>query len=912
MKRILIGLSIAICLLAQNNAQAQIAPLPYQDPRLPAEQRADDLLSRLTLEEKVSLMMNGSPAIKRLGIPQFEWWAEALHGIGRNGFATVFPITTAMAASWNDALVYQCFSAIGDEGRAKGNEARRRGNVGRYQGLSFWTPNINIFRDPRWGRGQETYGEDPFLTGRMGIAVVHGLQGTAPLLPPSLEGSLDALEASPSGGRLEGAPYYKLLACAKHYAVHSGPEWNRHSFNVEQLPERDLWETYLPAFKVLVQEAGVREVMCAYQRIDGDPCCGNTRYEQHILRDIWGFDGIITSDCGAINDFFLTDHHGVSPDAAAASAKGVLSGTDVECGSSYKHLPEAVRRGDIREADLDRSLRRLIIERIHVGDLDPDEIVPWTKLGPEVIACQEHKDLALDIARQSIVLLKNNGILPIENRKSDNRKLLVMGPNAADSTMLWGNYTGYPTQTTTILQGIQKKLTAYPHPLPKGGASGASETPLPWGGDGGGLPYIRACGLTRNEVQESRFALMRTPDGRPGMQATYWNNTEWQGEPVALAVMTEPINLSNGGATVFAPGVNLENFSARYEGTFTPVQDEVLTLREGSDDKIRIWVNDSLVIEQWRSRHRIDYMEHEQTFRAGQTYRIRIDYVQIEDMAAMQFDLFRRVTPTAEQLLAEVGEADTIIFVGGISPQLEGEEMKVDEPGFKGGDRTSIELPQVQRDLLRLLHDAGKKIIFINCSGGAVALAPEAEYCDAIIQAWYGGERAGEAVADVLFGNYNPSGKLPLTFYRSTDDLPDFLDYRMTNRTYRYFRGKALYPFGYGLSYTTFEVGEPEYIYNKVRVSVKNTGQRDGDEVIQVYIRRPADRQGPLKTLRAFQRVSLKAGETKHVELPFPRERFECWDEATNTMRVLPGRYQLLVGTSSRPQDLHTIVVKVK
>ena len=886
MKRMLFTLALLTAI--GTSAQAQLEVLPYQDPSLPAAQRADDLLSRLTLEEKVSLMMNGSPAIKRLGLPQFEWWSEALHGIGRNGFATVFPITTAMAASWNDALVYQCFSAIGDEGRAKGNEARRRGNVGRYQGLSFWTPNINIFRDPRWGRGQETYGEDPFLTGRMGIAVVHGLQGTAPLSSPDGD-----TKASPRGG-MEGA-YYKLLACAKHYAVHSGPEWNRHSFNVELLPERDLWETYLPAFKDLVQEAGVREVMCAYQRIDGDPCCGNTRYEQHILRDIWGFDGIITSDCGAINDFFLTDHHGVSPDAAAASAKGVLSGTDVECGSSYKHLPEAVRRGDIREADLDRSLRRLIIERIRVGDLDPDEIVPWTKLGPEVIACQEHKDLALDVARQSIVLLKNNGILPLSHHPSPNthHSYLVMGPNAADSTMLWGNYTGYPTQTTTILQGIQQKLSPLTtHYSP--------------------LTYIRACGLTRNEVQESRFALMRTPDGRPGMQATYWNNTEWQGEPVAHAVMTEPINLSNGGATVFAPGVNLENFSARYEGTFTPVQDEVLTLREGSDDKIRIWVNDSLVIEQWRSRHRIDYMEHEQTFRAGQTYRIRIDYVQIEDMAAMQFDLFRRVTPTAEQLLAEVGEADTIIFVGGISPQLEGEEMKVDEPGFRGGDRTSIELPQVQRDLLKMLHDAGKKIVFINCSGGAMALAPEAEICDAIIQAWYGGERAGEAVADVLFGDFNPCGKLPLTFYRSTDDLPDFLDYRMQNRTYRYFRGRALYPFGYGLSYTTFEVGEPTYIYNKVRVSVTNTGDRDGAEVIQVYIRRPADRQGPLKTLRAFQRVSLKAGETKHIELDFPRERFECWDTKTNTMRIIPGRYELMVGTSSLDRDLNTIMVKVK
>lgn len=872
MKRILIGLSISIGLLYTVSVQAQIEVFPYQDPRLPAEQRADDLLGRLTLEEKVSLMMNGSPAIKRLGIPQFEWWSEALHGIGRNGFATVFPITTAMAASWNDALVYRCFAAASDEARAKNNEAKRRGEIGRYQGLSFWTPNINIFRDPRWGRGQETYGEDPWLTSRMGVAVVRGLQGV----------NYDGTPLPDGNG------YLKLLACAKHFAVHSGPEWNRHEFNIERLPERDLWETYLPAFKALVQEADVREVMCAYQRIDGDPCCGNNRYEQHILRDQWGFNGIITSDCGAINDFYVPGRHGVSTDAAAASAKGVLSGTDVECGSSYEHLPEAVQRGEIKEADIDRSLRRLLIERMRVGDFDPDELVPWTKIGKEVVASPEHKQLALDIARQSIVLLKNDGLLPLSSEEilSRNSSLIIMGPNANDSTMLWGNYTGYPTQTTTILQGIRKYIPD--------------------------APYIRGCGFTRNEIHESRFDMMRTPDGQPGMQATYWNNTEWQGIPAATTVMTEPINQSNGGATVFSPGVNLENFSARYEGIFTPTRDEVLTLREGSDDKIRIYVNDELVIEQWKSRHRIDYKEKEMTFKAGESYRIRIDYVQLEDMAAMQFDLFQRTIPTKEELLSRIGTADTIIFVGGISPQLEGEEMKVDEPGFKGGDRTSIELPQVQRDLLRMLHEAGKKIIFINCSGGAMALAPEVETCDAMIQAWYGGEQAGQAVAEVLFGDYNPSGKLPLTFYRSTNDLPDFLDYRMTNRTYRYFKGKALFPFGYGLSYTTFEIGEPEYIYNKVRVSVKNTGSRDGDEVIQVYIRRPADKNGPLKTLRAFQRVSLKAGETKHLTMDFPHDRFECWDSKTNTMRVIPGHYQLMVGTSSRPQDLNTIKVKIK
>ena len=861
MKKMLIGL----CLLCVVSAQAQ--PLPYQDPTLSAEQRADDLLGRLTLEEKVSLMMNGSPAIPRLGIPQFEWWGEALHGIGRNGFATVFPITTAMAASWNDPLLYQCFAAASDEARAKNTAAKRRGEIARYQGLSFWTPNINIFRDPRWGRGQETYGEDPYLTARMGIAVVRGLQGV----------NFDGSPLTGSGG------YLKLLACAKHYAVHSGPEWNRHEFNILDLPERDLWETYLPAFKALVQEANVREVMCAYQRIDNDPCCGNTRYEQQILRDEWGFDGIITSDCGAINDFYVPGRHGVSPDAPAASAKAVLAGTDVECGASYKTLTEAVRRGNISEADIDRSLRRLLIERIRVGDLDNDSIVPWTRIPQSVVACDAHKKLALQMARQSIVLLKNNGILPF----SSGQGIVVMGPNANDSTMMWGNYTGYPTQTITILQGIRQLA-------------------------GSEVRYVRGCGLTRNEVHESRFNLLRTPDGLPGMKATYWNNTEWEGEPAATAVMTEPINQSNGGATVFAPGVNLEHFSARYEAVFTPTETEKLTLREGSDDKIRIYVNGEMVIEQWKSRHRIDYKERDITFEAGKTYDIRIDYVQIEDMAAMQFDLFRKTIPTLQQVLAEVGNAETVVFVGGISPQLEGEEMKVNDPGFKGGDRTDIELPQVQRELLKALHEAGKRIVFINCSGGAMALEPEAAFCDAIVQAWYGGERGGEAMGEVLFGRYNPSGKLPITFYASSNDLPDFLDYRMQGRTYRYFHGQALYPFGHGLSYTTFSYGKPTYKNGRVRVTVSNTGSRDGDEVVQIYMRRKADTNGPLKTLCAYQRISLKAGERRTVEIALPRERFECWDEQTNTMRVMPGAYELMVGGSSADAAQKKITVKLR
>ena len=723
---------LATILLLFCAATANAQSLPYQNPQLSAAQRADDLLGRLTLDEKVSLMMDTSPAIPRLGIPQFQWWNEALHGVGRNGYATVFPITIGMAASFDDALLKKVFTAVSDEARVKAQQAKRSGNIKRYQSLSFWTPNINIFRDPRWGRGQETYGEDPYLTSRMGVAVVHGLQGPY-------------------------EKYRKLLACAKHFAVHSGPEWNRHTFNIENLPERDLWETYLPAFKALVQEGKVAEVMCAYQRIDGQACCAQTRYEQQILRQEWGFDGIITSDCGAIRDF-LPRWHNVAKDGAQASAKAVLAGTDVECGSEYKNLPEAVRRGDISEADLDRSLRRLLIARFELGDMDPDELNPWTKIPESVVASQKHKELAALMAQKSIVLLQNrNDVLPLGNTfkpfSGSATDIVVMGPNANDSVMMWGNYNGFPTHTITALEGITKKAN--------------KRVP------GSRIRYIQGCGLTRNEI-----------DGK--------------------------------------------------------------------------------------------------------------------------------------QLLQQIGDTRTIIFVGGISPKLEGEEMKVDEPGFKGGDRTSIELPQAQRDLLAMLHKAGKKVIFVNCSGSAMGLAPEVQSCDAIIQWWYCGEMGGAALAEILFGDRTPSGKLPITFYRSTNDLPDFLDYSMKNRTYRYFRGKALFPFGFGLTYTDIEIGKPTYANGKVQVKVSNVGNGNGagagiaTETVQVYIRNTADKEGPLKTLRAYKQVELTPGESKTVTIPLPRESFEGWDASTNTMRVVPGRYEVMVGNSSADRDLKKITVDIQ
>ena len=851
--------------------------LPYQNPQLSAEQRADDLMGRLKLDEKVKLMMDSSPAIEHLGIPQFQWWNEALHGVGRNGFATVFPITTMMASTWDDELVYRVFSAVSDEARAKAQQAKKKGKIERYQSLSFWTPNINIYCDPRWGRGQETYGEDPYLTEKMGLAVVNGLQGQP------YDNSKPSLLRTPK--------YKKLLACAKHFAVHSGPEWNRHSFDVQQLPARDLWETYLPAFKALVQKGNVAEVMCAYQSIDGQPCCGNARFERQILRDEWGFKGLITSDCGAIRDF-LPELHNVSKDLAAASAKAVNNGTDLECGSAYRMLPTAVQRGEISENQIDISLKRLLVARFELGDFDKDELVEWTKISPSVIASKQHKQLALQAAREGVVLLKNNGVLPLKpaTESQATGQIVVMGPNANDSIMQWGNYSGYATKTVTILEGLRQQL--------------------------GNVPYIQGCGLTRNEVFESRFDKMRAPLGQQGMQAVYWNNTEMKGRPVTTVNMSSPVNLSNGGNTVFAPGVNLENFSARYDGTLIPTEDETLYLRVGADDKVRVIVNGDTPVDIWKVRQRIQEATPELKVKKGGSYRIQIDYVQEGGMAAMQFDVCKKLTPTREQLLAQIGSAETVVFVGGISPRVEGEEMKVSDPGFKGGDRTDIELPQVQRDMLRMLHQAGKKVVFVNCSGGAMAMVPELQSCDAIVQGWYPGEQGGQAIAEVLTGQVNPSGKLPLTFYRSVKDLPDFMDYTMKNRTYRYFKGEALFPFGYGLSYTTFEIGKPQFLpltnTYKVRAQVRNTGKVEGTEVVQVYLRNMADKGGPLKTLRGYQRITLKPGEAKTVTIELPRERFETWDAKTNSMRVIPGQYELMMGSSSADKDLKKIVVTVK
>lgn len=887
MKKQILTLAMLSALVLSAHAQQPASQLlPYQNPNLSAEARANDLLSRLTLEEKTKLMMDASPAISRLGIPQFQWWNEALHGVARNGYATVFPITMHMASSWDDALLYQVFTAVSDEARAKAQVAKKSGNVKRYQSLSFWTPNVNIFRDPRWGRGQETYGEDPYLTTRMGLAVVNGLQGQ------SFDGKPLAAPGVPASDQSKAPQYVKTLACAKHFAVHSGPEWNRHVFNLENLPARDLWETYLPAFKSLVQDGHVAEVMCAYQRIDGAPCCSNAKFERQILRDEWGFKGLITSDCGAVNDFYMPGYHGTAKTATEATAQAVNAGTDLECGSAYRTIPKAVKAGMINEDKVNQSLKRLLVARFKLGDFDKDETVSWTQIPENVIACKAHKNLAEKIAEEGIVLLQNrNQLLPL-NR---NQKIVVMGPNANDSIMLRGNYSGYPTGSTTILQGIRNYMK------------------------GVEVKYVPACTLTRNEVQESRFNLFRE-----GMKATYWNNQEQKGEPVATDVIKTAINLSNGGNTVFAPGVNLTHFSARYEGVLTPDRDEDLTINMGIDDGCRLIVDGDTIVNMRECWGRVAPIIKPLSLKAGKPVKIQIDYTQKEDVAVMQFDILKTSKPTNEQILAEVGDADAVVFVGGISPNLEGEQLEIEEPGFKGGDRTDLELPKAQRQVIAMLHQAGKRVVFVNCSGCAIAMVPETENAEAILQAWYPGERGGEAVAKVLFGEVNPSGKLPVTFYKSVNDLPDFLDYTMKNRTYRYFKGEPLFPFGYGLSYTTFEYGKPTLMQvkskkrgskaadYKLMFSLQNTSKREGTEVAQVYIKRIDDVDGPIKSLKAFKRVSLKAGERQMVSIDLPRKSFEGWDAQTNTIRVVPGTYQVFVGGSSADATKTKIEVKIK
>ncbi|MFT4071436.1 MAG: glycoside hydrolase family 3 C-terminal domain-containing protein [Dysgonamonadaceae bacterium] len=855
------GVVFCSILLASSFAAGQI--LPYQNPQLSSEERAKDLLSRLTLQEKAALMCDQSDAVPRLGIKKFNWWSEALHGYANNDSVTVFPEPIGMAASFNDQLLYKIYDAVSDEARAKYNLWIQRGNENkRFLSLSVWTPNVNIFRDPRWGRGQETYGEDPYLTSRMGVQVVKGLQGP------------------------EDAKYRKLLACAKHYAVHSGPEWSRHELNLNNVSPRELYETYLPAFKALVQDADVRQVMCAYQRLNDEPCCGNTRLLQRILRDEWGYKYLVVSDCGAVTDFFTS--HKVSSDAVHAASKAVLAGTDVECvweKYPFKDLPEAVDKGLIKEEDINKSLMRVLIGRFDLGDFDDNSIVPWTQIPSSVLNNEAHRKLALDMARESMTLLFNpKEILPLSKSQ---KKIAVIGPNADDKPMLWGNYNGTPIRTISILDGIRTKI--------------ANDK----------IVYDKACDLVEDKVTQSYFDQISF-ENKKGFKATYWNTPTQEGEIAATLQITDPMKLTTAGQHEFASGVKLEGFSALYEGVFVPKVSEELVFRCGSAGFFELKVNGKVIqtYNNWRSIP----SQTPLTVEAGKEYKIEIRYAQLHDWQAnLEFDFGKEVNVDYSGLISKLNGIETVVFVGGLSGKLEGEEMPVSYPGFKGGDRTDIELPSVQRNCLKALKAAGKKVIFVNCSGSAIAMTLETQTCDAILQAWYGGESGGQAVADVLFGDYNPCGKLPVTFYKNSAQLKDIEDYSMKGRTYRYM-DDALFPFGYGLSYTKFNIGNANLSKTTIKtnesikmdIPVRNSGKRSGTEVVQIYVRKIGDIEGPLKTLRNFQRVEIPAGTTTQLTFDLAPSTFEFYDWEQRKMMIKPGNYEILYGNSSDLKNLKT------
>lgn len=855
-------------------ATAQL--LPYQDPSLTPDERAVDLVSRLTLEQKAALMVDESAAIPELGIRRYGWWNEALHGYARSGLATVFPQAIGMAASFDPALVQEVFTAASDEARAKHTVYEQSGGSGRYQGLTVWTPNINIFRDPRWGRGQETYGEDPFLTAEMGIAVVRGLQGP------------------------EDSKYDKLHACAKHYAIHSGPEYSRHTFNVEDLPLRDLRETYLYAFERLVREAHVKEVMCAYNAYEGQPCCGSNTLLTQILRNQWGYDDVIVSDCGAIDDFYSKsyDNHRTHPDAASATADAVIAGTDLNCGNTYRHIPEAVERGILTEEQVDKSVFRLLRARFQLGEMDPDSLVEWTKIPYDVVACKEHDSLALKMAHETVVLLQNkHKTLPLRAADySAERRLAVIGPNADDSLAHWGNYYGTAARTYSVLSGIRGKVTS-----PEA------------------VTYHKVSELVTPETFLSHFADCSVA-GDKGVQAVYYGNTQCEGDPIATAVYTSPFQLCTSGNTVFAPGVPLTDFSATYSTVYHAEADGqlILSLFANGQGSITVADGEPTTFSMWHGSRRVNCTVD---VKAGQDYPIDIRFATTNGDAQFNMDLGMRQPLSDESLLALLDGIDDVVYVGGISPQLEGEEMRVDYEGFRGGDRTSIELPAVQRHALQVLHDAGKRVIFVNMSGSAIALEPETKSCDAIVQGWYNGQNGGIAIADVLFGDCNPSGKLPITFHKNDAQLPDYEDYAMSaGHTYRYLKETPLFPFGYGLSYARFRYGRGRLDsrtmtpdgFVALTVPVRNGSRVDGDETIQVYVAKVGDVEGPRYALRAFRRVAVPARQRVRATFTLTAKEICAFDNESGTLACTPGTYRIYYGPSSDPASLRHVDVKVR
>ncbi|MGN6292315.1 MAG: glycoside hydrolase family 3 C-terminal domain-containing protein [Chitinophagaceae bacterium] len=849
--RKLIG--FALLLSTANTWAQEYKSYPMWNTSLPVEQRVNDVVSRLTLEEKVAQMLNATPAIPRLGIPAYDWWNEVLHGVARTPFrTTVFPQAIAMAATWDTNSLYRMADYSALEGRAIHNKAIELGRTSeRYVGLTYWTPNINIFRDPRWGRGQETYGEDPFLTAMLGRSFVRGLQGEDP-------------------------KYLKAAACAKHFAVHSGPEPSRHSDNFNPTTY-DLWDTYLPAFKELVVDAHVAGVMCAYNAVNTQPCCGNDLLMNDILREQWKFTGYVTSDCWAVDDFFR--YHKTHPDATSSAIDAVVHGTDVECGQAvYQTLVESVKKGLIKEEYLNTSLKRLFTIRYRLGMFDPVSMVKYAQTPATVLESVPHQQHALKMAQQSIVLLRNeNATLPLNKTI---RKIAVLGPNADNRISVLGNYNGTPSHITTILEGIKEKLGNNVEVIYEKAVNFANDTLL---------QYVDL---------QNQFSW----DGQQGVKAEYYNNRELKDQPF-LVRREKNIDHSWQRGDIIGNNVTATNFSARYTTRFTAKETGSIHLEVEADDGYRVFVNDKEVVNAW-VRNRWGAKTYKLETKKDSVYNIVLEYWQGDDNANVALRTGHFIQTDFEALANRLKQVDAIVFAGGISPQLEGEEMPVAVPGFSGGDRTSIMLPAVQTKLLKALKTTGKPVVFVMMTGSAIAIPWEAENIPAIVNAWYGGQSAGTAVADVLFGDYNPAGRLPVTFYKGDEDLPGFSDYSMNGRTYRYFNGQPLYPFGYGLSYTNFHYAELAVPASakagqpiKLAVKLSNAGKRDGEEVVQLYVSHPGvNGKSPLRALKGFQRISLKAGETKLVHFTLSGEDLSLVNETNGRLYQPKGKVSISVG----------------
>lgn len=847
-------------------APTAAAPL-YRDPAQPIAARVADLIGRLTLEEKIGQLTFDSPAIERLDIPAYNWWNECLHGVARAGVATVFPQAIGLAATWDVGLLAEVATAISDEARAKHHEFLRRGVHQIYTGLTFWSPNVNIFRDPRWGRGQETYGEDPYLTGRMGVTFIKGLQGDDP-------------------ERL------KLVATPKHFAVHSGPESRRHEFDA-RVAARDLRETYLPAFEACVKEGGAASIMGAYNRLNGEACCASPTLLGQILRGEWGFDGYVTSDCWAINDIF--GGHRLVETPAEAAALALKAGCDLECGCVFLALGEAVAQGLVDEADIDRSLARLLTARFRLGMFDPPEQVPYANIPFAVNDSPAHRALARRAAQEAIVLLKNDGLLPLPK---DLKSIAVIGPNADDPAVLQGNYCGTPSRAITPLAGIRRKVSADTIVHAAQGCEIAA-----------GVPRLSVVPATC--LQPGAGAVQGAGGGAEepghGLMGAYCAGHAFSAplQP-AFSRLDPAVDFAWRDASPLG-GYVTDPFCVRWTGVLIPpvTGDYLLGARGSSAFALRLDGRELLPYQ--HNDHEAFTRTAPVTLEAGRPYDICLDYYNAGRDPQVQLLWAIPGQDDAAAALAAAEQAEVVVLVLGLSPALEGEEMPVDVPGFVGGDRTEIALPAPQEALLRRICALGKPVVLVLLGGSALAVTWADAHVPAILHAWYPGEEGGAAIADVLFGDYNPGGRLPVTFYRSLDQLPPFDDYAMTGRTYRYLVEEPLYPFGHGLSYTRFAYADLTVRPGRlaageeaeIAFTVANVGQVAGDEVAQLYVRYPDSAVGrPVKELKGFTRITLAPGERRTVTLPLAAAQLRYWDGAGWALE--PGTVEVQVGSSSR------------